>query len=1056
MSADDPNVADTLADGATLGAEDGPATSSAGALVTVERSHYAMGFAIAEGGMGVVRAADDLRTGRRVAVKELLGDPSTLARQRFEREARITAQLQHPNIVPVYEVGQWPDGRPFFAMKLVGGRPLDEVADAALDADARLALVPRILPAVDAIAYAHENGIIHRDLKPANVLLGEFGETIVIDWGLAKAIGDADDTLDGRTPSVRPPAAESQDKLTVDGMILGTPAYMPPEQARSESLDARADVYSLGALLYHALSGHAPYEGTIPEVLRALLAGPPESLAARAPGTPPDLVSIVEKAMAPDRADRYADARELAHDLDAFLTGRLVQAYEYTSWELLTRFVRRNRALTASFALLVVIATVAGIFVVREQRVTERERERAVVAEGRARAQERVAHERLAQAHWQSAVRRLQDGDHLGAELFAAAAMVESPEPLPGAIGTWSAARALRFATLTASYDEHTDWLYDVIVSSDDRWLVTTSADRRALIWDRATRRVHRALEGHRDTVFQASLDAAGLRLATSSYDGTIRVWSFPDGELLRIIEHPADRVYGVCFAADGSLLGAGGDGTVVVFDAATGERRRTIDVTSSIPWRLRCPRDVPIATMGTTGATVVVVDLESGVARGLVDTGVWSTDKQARVRAVLFTRDSRELVTADEEGVLRRFDRVSGTLLARTQLGEHYGAIAVSPDGRWLVLGADEVTVVDAETLRPIARLRAHSAEVAALAFDSTGERLFTGSDDNRVIEWELPRTPNALAITAPSQSRVDAIAQSADERWLVAAGDESTARVWDTVTGRLHGDLEGHSAPVRAATFIGPTQLVTTGMDRTAWLHDVETGSSERLLELSHFGDELALAPDGETLVIAVGDGSIVFRDRGSGSLQSVDVHEARAWWVGFDSSGAHLASADFAGEVALIDPDERSVIRKWDAHDARIYDASWRPDGSELTTVDLDGWLRGWDPHSGEKTREWRVLDGEPIRSVAWSPNGERVLVTTDGGARVYAPDGALQARIELRDRATAAGWTTDGRMRFASAGHVYVMPLDLSASERAPAELLVEAERAGGRTLRDLME
>ncbi|MFT5356281.1 MAG: serine/threonine protein kinase [Polyangiales bacterium] len=199
-----------------------------GSLKTVDPSHYVIGNDVARGGMGVVRQARDTRTGRLVAVKELLSEPRPQRRRRFVREARITAQLQHPSIVPVYEVGQWPDGRPFFAMKLVGGRPFDVVVDEASDPEARLALVPRILPAVEAIAYAHQKGVIHRDLKPANVLLGEFGETIVIDWGLAKGIGEADELSEGSSIDTLDTldAANEDVALTREGAVMGTPAYM--------------------------------------------------------------------------------------------------------------------------------------------------------------------------------------------------------------------------------------------------------------------------------------------------------------------------------------------------------------------------------------------------------------------------------------------------------------------------------------------------------------------------------------------------------------------------------------------------------------------------------------------------------------------------------------------------------------------------------------------------------------------------------------------------------------------------------------------------------------
>src|SRR5262245_20647717 len=160
-------------------------------LPIVSEAHYKADREIARGGMGRVVAAEDRRLGRPVALKELL-EPAGDQLTRFQREALITARLQHHGIVPVYEAGRWPTGEPFFSMKLVSGKPLDRVIADARTLDERLALLPRIAAAADAIAYAHSKRIVHRDLKPGNVLIGDYGETVVIDWGLAKDLDAAD------------------------------------------------------------------------------------------------------------------------------------------------------------------------------------------------------------------------------------------------------------------------------------------------------------------------------------------------------------------------------------------------------------------------------------------------------------------------------------------------------------------------------------------------------------------------------------------------------------------------------------------------------------------------------------------------------------------------------------------------------------------------------------------------------------------------------------------------------------------------------------------------
>jgi tetratricopeptide (TPR) repeat protein len=344
-------------------------------LPSVDPQRYVIEREIARGGMGRIMAAQDRRLGRPVAIKELLADSPAL-RARFEREARITARLQHPAIVNVLEAGTWPGGEPLYIMKLIAGRSLDRVLGHRSEEE-RLALLPSVIAVVDALAYAHSHRVIHRDLKPGNVLIGEFGETVVIDWGLAKNLDDAGD-VDAPTSntSSEEPATSG---LTIAGDVMGTPAYMPPEQARGEALDERADVYALGAILYHVLTGIAPYPGhTAEQVLAAVLAGPPRPIDTLTPGMPRDLVAIVGKAMAYAAADRYPSARQLAEDLKKFQTGKLVGAHRYSRWQLLRRWIRRHRAAvavgTAAAAVLAVVGIVAVRRVVDEQVRTDQKR----------------------------------------------------------------------------------------------------------------------------------------------------------------------------------------------------------------------------------------------------------------------------------------------------------------------------------------------------------------------------------------------------------------------------------------------------------------------------------------------------------------------------------------------------------------------------------------------------------------------------------------------------------------------------------------------------------
>jgi serine/threonine protein kinase len=352
-------TADPRAVADTAGAAPGPPAAPA------RTARYERRREIARGGMGRIVEAFDTELHREVAIKEVLrAHPETLAR--FHREALLTARLQHPSIVPLYEAGTAPSGEPYYVMRFLRGQPLQAAIDTRKTVRARLELLGNMTAAADAMGYAHANGIIHRDLKPLNVLVGEFGETVVIDWGLAKDLA-ADGPEIPAGPYRSAPGADA----TVEGAIMGTPAYMPPEQAAGEAVDARADVYALGAMLHHVLAGEPPFGGrTAEETLVKVLSEPPRLLPA---DVPEDLRAIVVKAMAREPAKRYPSARELAEDLRRWTSGRLVDAHRYSPTQLAGRWLRRVWLPLVLIALLASTAVVAALWV----RDVARERDRA-------------------------------------------------------------------------------------------------------------------------------------------------------------------------------------------------------------------------------------------------------------------------------------------------------------------------------------------------------------------------------------------------------------------------------------------------------------------------------------------------------------------------------------------------------------------------------------------------------------------------------------------------------------------------------------------------------
>lgn len=332
---------------------------------------------LGRGGAGRVVVARDRFLSRDVALKELHREITQNVKydtlhvrnleSRFLREARVTGQLEHPAIVPVYELGRRRDGTMYYTMRRVRGRTLAQALSDTRSLEGRLALVPDLLTACRAVAAAHHRSVVHRDLKPQNVMLGPHGETYVMDWGLARVIGRADRSKS--TVQLAPDLTGGRDLGPV-----GTPSYMSPEQALGDrdSLDARADVWGLGAMLFEILTGRAPYLGRSPwDVLAEVRSKPPPRVKSLVPTAPPELVAVCERALSWNKDQRYPNAGELAAELEDFLAGRKVRAYDYTFREVAGRVLRRHRAkatlAAATLAALIALAVFSAVSVGRER-----------------------------------------------------------------------------------------------------------------------------------------------------------------------------------------------------------------------------------------------------------------------------------------------------------------------------------------------------------------------------------------------------------------------------------------------------------------------------------------------------------------------------------------------------------------------------------------------------------------------------------------------------------------------------------------------------------------
>lgn len=349
---------------------------------------------IGRGGMGVVYKVKDHKFGRLAALKELTGEVSQAVIQRFQREARVTARLDHPSIPAVFDMGLDKQGQPFMLMRLIEGQTLSWHLKAKGKAGESVrAHLEALLKVAEAVAYAHEQRIIHRDLKPANIMIGRFGEVLVMDWGLARPINEPlteDETLEFKALSelaakAKDSAAAQDSELTLAGAVIGTPAYMAPEQADGEVADERADVFALGAILTEILTGRPPVEGDsaivkIRNVLDGFIVKPRQRDASIAR----ELDWIAAEALRLEKAKRTAKASAFVEQLRAYLAGQSVPGYPYTLRERFELWLREHPYALPAVSALMVIATVSALFGSAQLELNRRKRVGAAFVKARA------------------------------------------------------------------------------------------------------------------------------------------------------------------------------------------------------------------------------------------------------------------------------------------------------------------------------------------------------------------------------------------------------------------------------------------------------------------------------------------------------------------------------------------------------------------------------------------------------------------------------------------------------------------------------------------------
>lgn len=1083
-------------------------------------SRYQLQGEIARGGMGAILKGRDTDLGRDLAIKVLLDThkdkPEVV--QRFIEEAQIGGQLQHPGIAPVYELGQFSDRRPFFSMKLVKGETLAKLlanrTDLSLD---RAKLVGIFEQVCQTVAYAHSRGVIHRDLKPANIMVGAFGEVQVMDWGLGKVLqsgGVADEkkahslhqgtsvirTLRNKVGSdassharqsagdTKPDRDVSNDEAhvlanvathgsqTQMGSVMGTPAYMPPEQALGEIdlMDERADVFGLGAILCEILTGKPPYvgdDGTV--VYRMASRGKLTECFERLVGCGADaeLVTITKQCLSPEPVDRPRDAGVLAVRITGHLASvesrlratELDRAAEAARAEEALRTVaetdarakaearaKRMQLMVAMVALVAVsiggVAAFSSAVYQRELKVAavdarqkaddERQKanelrleaEAAAVREQKLADQAREAQQREAEMRNLAEEReQITQATLYAAHMNLAAQAADDPAGLRRVseiVDAWKPDRVVRDL-------RGWEWYYldslrylarknlpnhvaqGLRWSPDGKRYTTFGRDSLIRVWDTETDALLCEAKGHTSYVNDVAWNPAGTVLASASRDHSVRFWDAKDGSVLgSAIEFP-DHVDAVRWNSDGERV------------AVKTEREAAVCSVESRQVTRRWPSFGPEVyvswhpKLDRLAVPHAVLDVQTGETLWTHggDFVEWSPDG-TQLAAGGFNRFS--ILSADDGREQLQITIPDGSILS----------MRWRPQGDALAFGLRDssVRVWSTRTGQTLGVLRGHADHVRDVAWNRDGTQLASTSFDAvKLWGWPARTNPAVIPTTYPKLSE---LCWTPDGQSLLIASDKVEQWQRDSLTLQSSvpigsGGLESgwtpsvswsHSAGSLAARHDGKVVV----LDAESGLSRLEIpGNWERLrsLALNADGTRLATSTFRSKTADREEHGVICLYNTASGGIvwqQKLpgDQSGGLAW----SPDGKRLACNGWTSVEILSADDGRSLVMYDMAQDLGwLNDMRWSPDGERLVVGCLNHTLRIIDTRTG---REVHKLVGHtgPVRAVSWSPDGQRIASGGDDKTvRIWNAQSGLQVLV-LKQHQTAVesvAWSPDGK-------------------------------------------
>jgi eukaryotic-like serine/threonine-protein kinase len=872
------------------------------------------------GGLGRVSRAHDRSLGRDVAIKELISLGRT-GELRFLREALITARLEHPGIVPVHEAGRWPDGTPFYAMKLVAGRPLRDLITERRTVDQRIGLLHHVIAVADAIAYAHGRNVIHRDLKPANVIVGDFGETIVIDWGLAKDLSTGEVSTTGGAPF----RSTQDNELTAAGAVLGTPSYMSPEQERGEHVDQRADVFAIGAMLWELCSLAKVPPGDLRLRHRLL----------RDAHIDEDLSVIIDKALDPDPSGRYPDAGALAADLKAFKSGARISARSYSLFAMLTHWTRRHRAIAAALvAGLVVTIGVAALYV----RNISDERDRADAARSEAERERRAAANERDRAQLSEAAMSLEKDPTHARELLRSTESRNSHRAmLLAKAESRSASHVLRLDSRVHAM-QAAGAPQSVAVVSANGDLMYLDVDTGAL------RIVDRGLSGpltNRDGRWCYAKDSEDTGLATLSGCGVTP----PLGTLLRgpggQLVSAASALYlleaGAMHRLDASravrLPGRvrGLKGSELLLMVCTENGRLRITRNDKVVVNSTCPPNESLLPMATSGEHYVALQSPTSL---LSDRGVIPL-----ARAVL----SEYLLALGADGVIAFADLSGEAWLVRPgrQHAEPAAHRAAHPTAAaamesLVAFGyADGAVVVVDPSLDQRWEFIGHKAPVSQLVLDAARRRVVSGAE-NEIRIWDL--RPPAISVSATLPCTPFNIIPTDDARMFATDCSDGRAVAWSPADNssrvlHMHRDLAFGVA-------MSDGQVCTASWDGRVLCSPTHGGETREALANPDRVRALSSCKDGD-LFAATADGSVW---RLGSKPRVLYRHRAVPYRIDTNPTCSRLASGAYDGSLIVYDLTEnRTLSELRHAHGGQITSVAFQ--GDNLVTGSVDATVKHW---------------------------------------------------------------------------------------------------------------